>query len=77
MSDWYQKNTLSLLQEIERVRQKLANFIKGETAIATVTDFVSDTSALAQLCHCFNLSRFERDILLSCVGMEIEPNISS
>ena len=33
--------------------------------------------ALLQLCQFFNLSEFERDILLLCVGMEIEPSLAA
>lgn len=76
VSNWYKQNTIALFKEIERVGQQLENFIKGEKATPTAREFVFEISALAQLCHCFNLSQFERDILLLCVGIEIEPNFS-
>ena len=34
-------------------------------------------SALDQLCTTFVLSRFERDVLLLCAGMEFDPSFAS
>ncbi len=76
-TNWYQANYKFLLQEIDRVRKNIENFIEGKENQPNVTEFVLETSALAQLCIKFNLSPFERDILLLCAGMEIEPNFSS
>ncbi len=75
--NWYQANSKSLLEEIDRVRKILENYIEGKENQLRVTKLVSETSALAQLCTQFNLSPFERDILLFCAGMEIEPNFQS
>ncbi|WP_287255475.1 hypothetical protein [Moorena sp. SIO4E2] len=72
-TNWYHSNLSSLFQEIERVRNYLENYIEGKKNQQTVTEIVDNTSALAQLCNKFLLSPFERDILLMCAGMEIEP----
>ncbi|MDJ0715438.1 MAG: ATP-binding protein [Prochloraceae cyanobacterium] len=77
ISNWYQANSQSLLQEIARVRKILENYIEGKENQQSVTKLVSEASALAQLCVQFKLSPFERDILLFCAGMEIEPNFQS
>lgn len=77
LTNWYQANSKSLLQEIERVRKILEYYIESKENQPSLTELVSDTSALTQLCLKFNLSSFERDILLLCVGMEIEPNFQS
>ncbi|AOX04313.1 ATPase [Moorena producens PAL-8-15-08-1] len=76
-TNWYHTNFSSLLQEIDRVRNYLEKYIEGKKNQQIVTEFVDDTSALAQLCILFNLSPIERDILLMCVGMEIEPMFQS
>ncbi|NEP53634.1 MAG: ATP-binding protein, partial [Moorea sp. SIO3C2] len=72
-TNWYHSNISSLLQEIDRVRNYLEKYIEGKENLQTVTEFVDNSSALAQLCNKFHLSPFERDILLMCAGMEIEP----
>ncbi|NEO35602.1 MAG: AAA family ATPase [Moorea sp. SIOASIH] len=76
-TNWYHSNISSLFQEILRVRNYLENYIEGKKNLQTVTEFIDDTSALAQLCNKFLLSPFERDILLMCAGMEIEPYFHS
>ncbi|NEO79428.1 ATP-binding protein [Moorena sp. SIO4G3] len=77
LTNWYHTNFRSLLQEIERVRNYLENYIEGKENQQIVTEFVDNTSALAQLCILFNLTPIERDILLMCVGQEIEPMFQS
>lgn len=77
INNWYQANSKSLLQEIERVRKILENYVEDKEYQPNLTELVSNTSALSQLCSKFNLSSFERDILLLCAGMEIEPNFQS
>ncbi|NER90085.1 ATP-binding protein [Moorena sp. SIO3A2] len=76
-TNWYHSNISSLLQEIDRVRNYLEKYIEGKENQQIVTEFVDLTSALAELCILLNLSPFERDILLMCVGMEIEPMFQS
>ncbi|NEO74984.1 ATP-binding protein [Moorena sp. SIO4G3] len=76
-TNWYHSNISSLFLEIERVRNYLENYIEGKKNLQTVTEFIDNSSALAQLCNNFLLSPFERDILLMCAGMEIEPYFHS
>ncbi|NEO21305.1 MULTISPECIES: ATP-binding protein [unclassified Moorena] len=76
-TNWYHSNISSLFLEIERVRNYLEKYIEGKENQQIVTEIVDDTSALAQLCYHFYLSPFERDILLMCVGQEIEPMFQS
>ncbi|NET68724.1 MAG: ATP-binding protein [Moorea sp. SIO1G6] len=76
-TNWYHSNFSTLLQEIARVRNYLEKYIEGKENQQTVTEFVDNTSALAQLCDKFHLTPIERDILLMCAGMEIEPMFPS
>ncbi|NEP26258.1 MAG: ATP-binding protein, partial [Moorea sp. SIO3I6] len=76
-TNWYHTNFRSLLQEIDRVRNYLENYIEGKINQQIVTEFVDDTSALAQLCILFNLTPIERDILLMCVGQEMDHMFQS
>lgn len=63
-------------QEIERVFRYLNRAIRGESsqaAIAPDLEFSPDESHpfLNRLCHIFDLSAFERDIILLCAGLEL------
>ena len=84
-SNRYQTNFQDLLASVDRVRQRLENHISRlqqqsantgldiQLAPETVVE-QSIPSALENLCTIFSLSPFERDILLLCVGMELDPN---
>ncbi|OZH51632.1 hypothetical protein AFK68_29710 [Hydrocoleum sp. CS-953] len=74
----------TLLATLEPIRQKLkerANQLQGKSNIQlNTTDksqsnstHLSECSTLNYLCHRFNLSRCEREIILLCVGMELDP----
>ncbi|AOY81058.2 ATP-binding protein [Moorena producens JHB] len=76
-TNWYHTNFRSLLQEIDRVRNYLEKYIEGKENQQIVTEFVDNTSALAQLSLLLCLSPFERDILLMCVGMEMDHMFQS
>ncbi len=52
----------------EKFEQKKPTFLKNNA---------QSISALDRLCNIFNLSQFERDILLLCIGMELDPLWSS
>jgi len=63
-------------QEIERVFRYLNRAIRGESsegAIAPDPQLPEDGShiPLSQLCQIFSLSRFERDVILLCAGLEM------
>jgi SpoVK/Ycf46/Vps4 family AAA+-type ATPase len=72
----YQANFQDLLLSVDRVRQLLKNHIsrlQEQSAPAESVVAQSIPSALKQLCSIFSLSPFERDMLLLCVGMELDP----
>ena len=85
-TNWYQVNFQHLLVAVDRIRQTLENYIdfhqnQSDSAqterqipqqILTVSPHTPP--ALEQLGTRLSLSPFERDILLLCVGMEIDPN---
>ncbi len=85
LSNWHQANYQYLLASVKRIRQLLEAYIASaenpldspDTALpqdsATECPLDSETSALHQICTLFNLSPFERDILLLCLGCELDP----
>ena len=87
LSNRYQANFQNLLTSVDRVRQLLENHIsrlqeqsaqaesEGQFAPESVPA-QNIPSALKQLCTIFSLSPFERDILLLCVGMELDPKFA-
>ncbi|NES82760.1 MAG: ATP-binding protein, partial [Moorea sp. SIO2B7] len=60
-----------------RIRQLLETHIKGEANSAIVSSPIPETTRLGQLISIFGLSPLERDILLLCVGMEIDSSFAS
>ena len=81
----YKTNFQDLLNLVNKLRQLLENHIsrsQNQSALAEserqlASELVANEiipSALKRLCTIFNLSPFERDILLLCVGMELDPN---
>jgi AAA+ superfamily predicted ATPase len=83
---WYQANVQYLLTSLHRIRQALADYITRSqaspipipSAIKLAPEALAilqnNPSALDTLCNLFNLSFFERDIILLCVGMELAPD---
>ncbi|MGK7906100.1 MAG: ATP-binding protein [Synechococcus sp.] len=79
-SDWPTANQQYLSAAISRVRQALnhqIDLLEGKEAVrlelpALEPSQLSPSSALEQLCQTFNLSPFERDVLLLSAGMEFE-----
>jgi SpoVK/Ycf46/Vps4 family AAA+-type ATPase len=87
LSNRYQANFQNLLTSVDRVRQLLENHIsrlQEQSAQAeSERQFAPESiptqsipSALEQLCTLFSLSPFERNILLLCVGMELDPKFA-
>lgn len=84
--DWYTANHRYLMSLISQTRQVLERLIEQgeqgnqelETAIFVDVDkdptFAQAPPALEQLCQIFNLSSFEREIVLLCAGMEFDRN---
>lgn len=79
--NWLEYNQLHLSAELERIRSRLAQRVNGEsTAAQSENDSfperrdipMSAPPALSSLCAKFNLSPFERDVLLLCAGIELD-----
>jgi AAA+ superfamily predicted ATPase len=71
----------ALLQAIGRTRQQLEHQAQSKveelspqpSPEQSETQYPNEPSALSRLCALFHLSNFERDILLLCAGMELDP----
>ncbi|MEQ8961404.1 MAG: ATP-binding protein, partial [Coleofasciculus sp. C2-GNP5-27] len=80
---WYQANFHYLQIAVNQVRQVLEDYLadqqnqpnldKLETTLSPDAAAILDYAppALDKLCALFNLSQFDRYILLLCVGMEL------
>ncbi len=84
-TDWYLANYQYLMASVNRVQRHLELYIKNKQNQPHPTEEETDSSfpsssnltipfALDILCSQFNLSEFERNILLMCVGIELDPN---
>jgi AAA+ superfamily predicted ATPase len=72
---FYQENLTFLFQEVNRIRSILEQSLNQEEYNNTnLLDINNQDSRLNHLAQKFNLSNFERDILLLCVGYEIDPS---
>ncbi len=83
--NWYDANFLYLRTAVNLVRKALENHIARlnnqaveetpdlHTALGAAFANLSTPPALEQLCTTFNLSPCDRNILLLCVGMELDP----
>lgn len=81
---WIQANQRYLMWEIARMRQTLQQQISQtqehpieRVPIAPQPEPLSPPPALEQLCSIFDLSPFERSVLLLCAGMELDCNWDS
>ncbi|MEP0857033.1 ATP-binding protein [Trichocoleus sp. DQ-U1] len=82
---WQVANQRYFMGQVARVRQALerqAAKMQGEEKVQEedflpLTSNLSPPATLEQLCKTFGLSDFERDILLLCVGMELDPSFPS
>lgn len=81
--DWQQYNKDCLTAALKEVRQNLLDYIAVQKEGLQKPSKLSqrkqksdtttkDHSVLAELCHGFNLSSFERKLLLLCAGMELD-----
>ncbi len=76
-SQFYQENLNFLFQQVNQVRHILEQSLNQENQNNTyIPNINCQNSNLDSLCQKFNLSPFERDILLLCVGIEIDPNFT-
>jgi ATP-dependent 26S proteasome regulatory subunit len=66
----------ALSDAIAYIRQRLQHYTSPNT-VASPSPLASPLPpSLAQLCHQFHLSPFERDILLLCAGVELEADFA-
>lgn len=80
MQDWQKSNQQSLMSALAQVRKALTRKAgQAETGkdAPTVTEGQLKNSSLEQLCRSFGLSTFERDLLLVCVGMELDASFAN
>jgi hypothetical protein len=69
--EWHKANQDYLMNALAKVRTALE---QTESSNENFTSASSSNNALSTLCDLFGLSDFERDILLLCLGMEIDAN---
>jgi hypothetical protein len=77
--DWTDANQRLMVSEIARIKARLAGEDQ-ESAMATAAEIraeLSAQSAIDRLVNCFDLSPFERDILLLCAGVEMDSEFAS
>ena len=79
MLNWQEENHNYLMAAIARVKAVLEHKINqttGEVKIPKLTPpKLSKPTALENLCHCFTLSPFERDLLMLCAAVEFNSQL--
>ena len=73
---WYQENLDCLIHATGYIRQYLETKLQDKIPQPLPTDAILPNSALARLCRIFELTEFERDILLLCTALEIDPSLA-
>ncbi|MDY6902920.1 MAG: ATP-binding protein [Cyanobacteriota bacterium] len=84
-AEWQQENQRYLMQHLNRLRFILQRAAGGREAevweegeeIKFSTPHASYTPALEKICQSFELSAFERDVLLLCAGVELDASFAS
>jgi hypothetical protein len=72
-TNWSDTNWQLLLAAIAQVRHALDHQSQSPPPLPQI----HPPAALESLCHLFALSSFEREILLLCVGIELDPSFAS
>ncbi|HLO87731.1 MAG TPA: ATP-binding protein [Nostocaceae cyanobacterium] len=81
--DWYTANYQYLLQAISLIKATLENTLAGREEkpikdIPLSADLgMSEPSALEELCSIFNLTEFERNVLLLCAALENDASLGT
>jgi len=78
---WHEANQRYLTEALGEVRLALTRHTAPESERAPEAPYstpnkLSDTAALETLCHTFQLSTFERLVLLLCAGMELDARFA-
>lgn len=79
-AQWQDANQHHLAIALDRVRAALHHYIartQGKSASDPIPDSsIATQTTLRSLCHAFNLSPFEQDLLLLCAGVELSGSIA-
>jgi len=73
---WTLENFQFLLHDLEQIRLYLENTLEDKETPPPEPKPFSPSYTLDVLCRIFNLSSFERDVILLCLGFEIEPSFT-
>jgi AAA+ superfamily predicted ATPase len=75
-NNWMEENHRYLMKALSYMGDILDHKLSGQTSSTPTLDpsHLSPPCVLEQLCHIFNLSPFERDLILLCAGMEIHSH---
>lgn len=71
---WLSSNQIALTAHLDRLRGLLEAHVSNTVAAQVVVPEAGD--AISDLCILFDLSDFERDVLLLCAGAELDSRIS-
>src|SRR5688572_11683654 len=75
--DWIAANQRVLVAEFARLRARLAGKEGADSAAATARTAMQPAAAIDMISTAFELSDFERDILLLCAGIEMDPPLAA
>ncbi len=76
---WVEDNQRCLVEEFDRLKTRFAGgepAEAGRSAINDIDDKHASHSAIDLVTHLFGLSRFERDLLLLCAGVEMNAELA-
>ena len=88
MNDWLGSNQQYLSAELERLRERIEHYIaradskplleRNDThqEVEEIARTMSPAPAIEAVCAAFSLSRFERDVLLLCAGLELDARFA-
>jgi 3-methyladenine DNA glycosylase Mpg len=82
---WQEANQAALLRALEPVYRALAQAAgvgESESSLSSerpdaIDEERAGPSALTRLCAAFNLTAFERDLLLVCAGVELASRVGA
>ncbi len=74
-NQWYIDNQKALCMATKRIHQYLESALSKKEPIPLESKEIDESSTLADLCSIFDLTQFERDLLLLCVAVELDPTV--
>jgi hypothetical protein len=69
---WQEMNQRALVREFALLRHAMGDGAKADAPYASDTETMSEPAAIDSLSAIFDLSAFERDLLLLCAGVEMD-----